>query len=336
MQPSRSNLYNPTRVHNPASPPLPTSRDVEAAHARIHPWIRRTPVLTCASLDRLAGATLFLKCEMFQRTGSFKYRGATNAVRSLSDREAARGVATHSSGNFAQALALAARERGIAAHIVMPRDSAPSKREAVAAFGGHITECEPTLEAREETLRRVVDATGATFLHPYDNAAVIAGQGTACAELLDEIPNLDAIVAPIGGGGLMSGTALAARSARPGIHLSGAEPELADDAFRSLRDGKRLPARPPITIADGLRTSLGELTFPILRDCGVQVALATEDEIIWAMRLLWMRAKIVVEPSGATALAVLLRSDSPLRGARVGVILSGGNVETPSPASSPG
>jgi threonine dehydratase len=306
---------------------IPGYEDILAARERIRSFAHRTPVITCATLDRLAGAQLFFKCDNFQKGGAFKYRGATNAVRLLRGDEARRGVATHSSGNHAQALALAARARGIPAFIVMPSNAPAAKRAAVDEYGGKITFCEPTLEARERTLEEVRERTGAISIHPYDDARVIAGQGTAALELIEEVPGLDAIVAPVGGGGLLSGTAIAARGAGSGVRVFGAEPELADDAFRSLREGRRLPPCPPRTVADGLRTALGELTFAILRGHGIEIALASDEEILAAMRLLWQRAKLVVEPSGAVPLAVLLRKRPDLAGRRVGIILSGGNVD---------
>jgi threonine dehydratase len=304
----------------------PSLQDVRTAAEAIAGVAHRTPVITCTSLDRLAGAQLFFKAENLQKGGAFKFRGATFAVKSLSDTEAARGVATHSSGNHAQALALAAKTRGIPAYIVMPRDSMAAKRAAVESYGGQITECEPTLTAREETLASVVRTCGAEIIHPYDDARIIAGQGTAALELLEEVPDLDAIVAPVGGGGLLAGTAIAGRGLRPSIRIVGAEPTLADDAHRSLETGVRQPPRPPQTVADGLRTALGELNFAILRETVDEIALVGETGILEAMRLLWERAKLVVEPSGAVPLAALLSHAPPAR-QRIGVILSGGNVD---------
>jgi threonine dehydratase len=305
----------------------PTFAEVEAARERLRPFVHRTPVLTCQTLDRLSGAKLFFKAENFQKTGAFKYRGATNAVRCLSEAEAARGVATHSSGNHAQALALAARTRGIPAAIVMPANAPAAKRAAVEAYGGRIVFCEPTLAAREEALGRVLESTGAILVHPYNDARVIAGQGTAALELLEDVPDLEAIIAPVGGGGLLSGTAVAAQGARPAIRVLGAEPELADDACRSLAEGRRLPPRPPLTVADGLRTALGDITFAIIRRRVERILLASDAEILAAMRLLWERAKVIVEPSGAVPLAALLSKRHDLSAKRVGVILSGGNVD---------
>lgn len=322
LQPAKLRLYDFQETMD-----LPSFQDIQAAHARIRPLVHRTPVITCQTLDRMAGARLFFKAENFQKAGAFKYRGATNAVSLLSAEEAARGVATHSSGNHAQALALAARTRGIPAHIVMPSNSPQAKLAAVEGYGGKITFCEPTLAAREETLRRVMAETGASLVHPYDDPRVIAGQGTAALELLEEAPDLEALLAPVGGGGLLSGTALAARGVRKSIRILGAEPELADDAFRSLKEGRRLPPRPPVTVADGLRTALGEIPFAILRRELEGIILVSEAEILEAMRLLWERAKIIVEPSGAVPLAAALSQKAGLSGLKVGLILSGGNVD---------
>jgi threonine dehydratase len=305
----------------------PTLNDLRAAAERIRPFAHRTPVLTCESLDRQVGAKVFLKCENLQRVGAFKFRGACNAVYSLSDAEAARGVATHSSGNHAQALALAARLRGIPAHIVMPSNAPAVKKAAVAGYGGRITLCEPTLAAREATLRRVVDETGAEVVHPYNDARVIAGQGTAALELLAEIPGLDAVLAPVGGGGLLSGTAIAVTEASPGTRVIAGEPEGADDAFRSLEAGRIMPSTSPKTVADGLLTSLGELTFAIIRARVERIVTVSEEAILAAMRFTWERAKIVIEPSAAVPLAVLWERKIDLGGKRVGVILSGGNVD---------
>jgi threonine dehydratase len=311
-------------VETDREPDLATIRE---AAARIRPWIHRTPVLTCRSLDERVGAARFFKCENLQKVGAFKMRGASNAVFSLGDAEAARGVATHSSGTHAQALALAARNRGVTAYIVMPSNSPAVKRAAVEGYGGRITSCEPTLAARETTLQRVVAETGATFVHPYDDFRIIAGQGTAALELLEDVPDLDAVVVPVGGGGLAAGTCLAVHGLTPRAVVVAAEPRNADDAFRSLAEGRILPSNDPRTVADGLRTSLGARNFPILRAHLERVALATEESIVAAMRLLWERAKLVVEPSGAVPLAALLDDPGALRGRRVGVILSGGNVD---------
>jgi len=301
--------------------------DIHAAAARIRPYAHRTPVLTCASLDAMTGARLFLKCENFQKVGAFKFRGACNAVFSLTEEEARCGVVTHSSGNHAQALALAARLRGIRAYIVMPSNAPTIKKAAVAGYGGEITFCEPTLEARETTTNRIIAATGATLVHPYNDPLVIAGQGTAALELLEEVPDLDMVMTPVGGGGLLSGTAIAAKAVSPHIRVVAAEPEMADDAFRSLAAGRILPSVNPKTIADGLLTSLGELTFPIIQQHIEQIITVSEEFIILAMRSVWERAKIIIEPSAAVPVGALLEKEADFSGLRIGVILSGGNVD---------
>ncbi len=303
----------------------PSLEDIRDAAARIALYARRTPVLTSRTLDEMTGAACFFKCENFQRVGAFKFRGACNAVFSLS--EAGRGVVTHSSGNHAQALALAARLRGIPAYIVMPRNVLAIKQAAVEGYGGHITLCEPTLAAREETTARIQRETGAELVHPYNDYRVIAGQGTAALELCEEIPDLDAVIAPVGGGGLLSGTAIAVAALRPEAAVYGAEPAEADDALRSLRAGRILPSENPKTIADGLLTSLGEKTFPIIQKLVRDIVTVSEDEIVSAMRLVWERMKIVIEPSAAVAVALLLQRGAGFSGARIGVILSGGNVD---------
>ncbi len=305
----------------------PTLQDVLQAAKRIQPYANRPPVMTNHSLNQRVGAEVHLKCENFQKVGAFKFRGACNAVFSLSDAEAARGVCTHSSGNHAQALALAAQLRGIAAHIVMPENAPQVKKDAVAGYGGQITYCAPTLEAREATLRRVVERTGAAVVHPYDDERVIAGQGTAALELLADVPDLDVIIAPVGGGGLLSGTSIAATETKKGIRVIGAEPEMADDAFRSLQAGKVLPSENPKTIADGLLTSLSERTFSILQKRVEQIVTVGEQGIAQAMKFVWERAKIVIEPSAAVAIGVLWEKKIDLTRLKVGVILSGGNVD---------
>lgn len=307
--------------------PYPTLADVQAAAARIQPYAHHTPVLTCASLNQLVGADLFCKCENFQKVGAFKFRGACNAVFALSEPEAQRGVATHSSGNHAAALALAAQRRGITAHIVMPDNAPAVKKAAVAGYGGTIVYCAPTLAAREATLERVVQETGATVIHPYNDARVIAGQGTAALELLTDVPDLDVMMVPIGGGGLTSGTAIVTAALSPSTRVIAAEPEAADDAYRSLQEGRIVPALDPRTIADGLRTSLGELTFAIIQRHVQQIVTVSEAAIISAMRHVWERMKIVIEPSAAVPIAALLEQKIDLRGQRIGVILSGGNVD---------
>lgn len=306
---------------------IPTGDDLLKAWERIRPHVHRTPVLTCRSLDERAGARLFLKCENFQKVGAFKYRGATNAVLQLEEGSARLGVATHSSGNHAAALALAARERGIPASIVMPETAPAIKRRAVEGYGGRIIHCAPTLAAREEGLARVVEESGAHFVPPFDDPDIVAGQATATLELLEEIPGLDAIVAPVGGGGLASGTCLAVQVRGRPCRVYGAEPERADDAARSLGAGRIIPPDDPDTIADGLRTALGPLTFEILGRHVAGIVTVSEGAIVHAMRLLWERAKLVVEASGAVPLAALLEKRGEIEGAKIGVILSGGNVD---------
>lgn len=309
-----------------------TPATVQAAWQRIAGKVHRTPVMTCRTIDALAGRRVFFKCELFQKVGAFKFRGACHAVSRLSDEEARRGVVTHSSGNHAQALALAAKERGIPAYVVMPATSSPVKRAAVAGYGAEVILCEPNQAARESTAAEVRQRTGATFIHPYDNADVIAGQGTALLELVDQLAQdgiaLDAVITPVGGGGLLSGTCLAASGMNPAIRVFAGEPAGADDAARSLAAGQLVPQTGPKTIADGLLTSLGQLNWPIIHRHVEQIITVSEEEIILAMRLLWERAKLLVEPSSAVALAAILtpqfqsRSDIPA----IGVILSGGNV----------
>lgn len=304
-----------------------TLAEIRQAAERIRLFAHRTPVFTCESLDHQVGARVFLKCENLQKVGAFKFRGACNAVFSLSEAEAAHGVVTHSSGNHAQALALAARLRGIPAYIVMPGNAPQVKKDAVAGYGGRITFCEPTLEARESAMERIRLETGATVVHPYDNERVIAGQGTAALELLEEFPDVEVILAPVGGGGLLSGTSIAAKGLNPAIRVIAAEPELADDAYRSLQQGRIVPSVNPKTIADGLLTSLGRLTFPIIQQNVEQVVTVSEQGIIEAMRFIWERAKLIIEPSAAVAVAVLWERKIDLTGLKVGVILSGGNVD---------
>ncbi len=310
---------------------LPSLDDVRAAAARIRPYANRTPVLTCASLDDRVGCRVFMKCENMQKVGAFKFRGACNAVFSLSDDEARRGVVCHSSGNHAQALALAARLRGIDAHIVMPDNAPAVKKAAVAGYGGRITYCKPTLEAREETQRAIIARTGATEIHPFNSPRIIAGQGTATLELIEDLPDLDAVIAPVGGGGLLSGTATAAKGLRPSIRVLGAEPAAADDAARSIAAGHIIPSHDPRTIADGLLTSLGEITFAVIRERVERIVTVREETIVEAMRFVWERAKIVIEPSAAVGFAVLFeaaaKGDHDLRGKRVGIIVCGGNVD---------
>ena len=305
----------------------PTLVDIQNAAAILKPYIHRTPVLTSHSVDALCEARLFFKCENFQKAGAFKIRGATNAIFSLDENQAKNGVATHSSGNHAAALALAARWRGIAATVVMPKNAAAVKMNAVRDYGAHIEFCEPTLKAREEGLVRVVQNSGAVFIPPYNDFHVIAGQGTAALELLQEVAGLDYLLAPVGGGGLLSGTAIATSALSPSTRVIGAEPENADDAFRSFRAGRIIPATAANTIADGLRTSLGSLTFPIIKKRVYDILLVSEEAIINAMRTIWERMKIIVEPSAAVPLGAILTHKRTFINKKVGIILSGGNVD---------
>lgn len=305
-----------------------TLADIRAAHARIRPYVHRTPVLTSASLDALIGARVHFKCENFQRAGAFKARGAHNAVFSLGDAEASRGVVTHSSGNHGASVALAARNRGIPAFIVMPRNATQAKIRAVERYGGHVTLCEPTQASREQTAERVRGETGAHFVHPYDDLRVIAGQGTTALELIEDVPDLDVIVCPVGGGGQLSGVAVAAKGLRPGIEVIGAEPAAADDAAQSFHAGRLIRSPDPQTIADGLRSaSLGELPYALIRGHVTDIVTASETAIVRAMRLVWEVLKIVIEPSSAVPIAALLEHARPVEGCRIGVILSGGNVD---------
>jgi len=300
---------------------------VRQAHARIRGRIHRTPVLTSARLDELCGARLFFKCENFQKTGSFKARGALNAVLSLTDAEASRGVATHSSGNHAAALSWAARIRGVPAFVVMPRTASPFKLAAVERYGGRIVLCEPTHKAREAAAEKVVAETGAALVHPFNDPRVFAGQGTAALELLDEVPDLDAVLCPVGGGGLLAGSALVASGLRPGIRVYAGEPEGAADTSASFSSGVRQGVENPSSIADGLLATVGDLTFPIIRLHVDAVATVSEGEITGAMRRLMEVMKIAVEPSGAVGYAAASGGKLAIAGARVGIILSGGNVD---------
>lgn len=306
---------------------IPKFEDIEAASRLISAHVHRTPVLTSKQLDAISGASLFFKCENFQKVGAFKFRGATNAVLNLTEARRAAGVVTHSSGNHAAALAHAAVSRGVKAYIVMPSSAPEVKKRAVAGYGAEITFCEPTLAAREAAAAEVIERTGATMIHPYDNFYIIAGQGTAAMELLEELPYPDAVLAPVGGGGLLSGSAIATRHMAPSAKIYGAEPLLADDAARSLRTGAIQPALPPQTIADGLLTSLCERTFTVIRKNVDDILTVTEDQIIEAMTLMWTRMKIVVEPSSAVPLAAVLANRDLFSGKKVGIIVSGGNAD---------
>ncbi len=305
----------------------PNLETIRAAHARIAPHIHRTPVMSSRALNAMAGARVFFKCENLQKTGSFKIRGAANAILSLSDEEARRGVATHSSGNHAAALAYAARLRDIPAWIVMPSNAPAAKVKAVEGYGGQITFCEPTLAARDAAAQEIIARTGAVLIHPYNDQRIIAGQATAAMELLQEVPDLDVILAPVSGGGLLSGTGICAKMMRANVRVIGGEPRNADDAARSLDAGAIQPLGSADTMADGLRASLCELTFAILRERVDQILLVSEEEIAEAMRHVWERMKIIAEPSAAVAAAPVLNKQIGAEGKHVGVILSGGNVD---------
>ena len=306
---------------------LPTFSDIQKAHDRIRPFVHLTPVLTSESINEMVGAKLFFKCENLQKVGAFKFRGACNSVFALTDAEARNGVCTHSSGNHAAALALAARMRGIPAYIVMPENAPEIKKKAVAGYGAQITFCEPTLAARESTLKMVAAQTGATEIHPYNNFNVICGQGTAAIELIEQTGYLDIVMAPVGGGGLLSGTALSAKALLPKVLVIAAEPSGADDAFRSFYSKIIQPSVAPKTIADGLLTSLGSLTFPLILNKVDQIVTVSEEKIVEAMRMIWERMKIIVEPSSAVPLAAILEDKVDVKGKKMGIILSGGNVD---------
>ncbi|UII77069.1 pyridoxal-phosphate dependent enzyme [Flagellimonas sp. HMM57] len=298
-----------------------------ACHNRIKPFIQNTPVLTSRLIDAMVNSQLFFKCENFQKMGAFKMRGATNAIMGLSDQQKANGVVTHSSGNFAQALSLAAKSLNVSAYIVMPSSAPQVKKDAVKAYGGKIIECEPTLSAREKTTKKIARETGATFLHPSNDDAVILGQGTACVELLELYPDLDYVIAPVGGGGLIAGTALAAHHFGTNCKVIGGEPFEVDDAYRSLKSGVIETNITTNTIADGLKTQLGDRNFPIIQQYVEWIIRVTEEEIISAMRIIWERLKIVCEPSCAVALAAVLREKNQFANKKIGIIISGGNVD---------
>ncbi|MBL7002700.1 MAG: pyridoxal-phosphate dependent enzyme [Gammaproteobacteria bacterium] len=306
---------------------IPTYDDVIAAHERIKPYIRCTPVLTSNFINELTGAELFFKCENFQKAGAFKARGASNAVFSLSEEKAAIGVATHSSGNHALSLSYAAGRRGIPVTVVMPHTAPQAKKDAVIGYGGTIVECEPSTSSREETFEKVVAKSGADFVHPYNDPRVIAGQATCSRELVDQVENLDAVIAPIGGGGMISGTCLTLSNIKPDIKIYAAEPLNADDAARSFRAGHIIADDAPETIADGLKVPLKDLTWHFVSNHVTDILTATEEEIVDAMKLIWKRMKIVIEPSSAVSLATILKNKEVFAGKRVGVIITGGNVD---------
>ncbi|MCD6202617.1 MAG: pyridoxal-phosphate dependent enzyme [Bacteroidales bacterium] len=302
-------------------------QNIAEASRRIRLLIHKTPVLTSISINKILGADIYFKCENFQKVGAFKFRGASYAVSTLDHASKKKGVATHSSGNHAAALALAAATHNIPSYIVMPENAPEIKKRAVAGYGAHICFCTPTLEAREQTLEQVVNETGAVFVHPYDNDKVIAGQGTAALELLDQIPAPDIVIAPVGGGGLLSGTSITVKHLSPSTKIFGAEPAGADDAARSFYAGKLIPSVNPVTIADGLLTSLSERTFSIIRKNVNEILTAREETIIRAMRMIWERMKIIVEPSAAVPLAVVMEHSERFRNKTVAIILSGGNAD---------
>ena len=306
---------------------LPDPGVLLRAREALTPYIHHTPVHTCQTINKIIGATIFFKCENFQKAGAFKFRGATNAVLSLQTRKLKFSVATHSSGNHAQALALAAKMHGIKAYIVMPSNAPKVKIDAVLSYGGTITFCEPTLTARESTLAGVIEQTGAIEIHPYNDYRIIAGQATAAAEIIESCGHLDAIIAPVGGGGLLSGTILSARHFSGNTKVFGAEPLMANDAWQSFQKKTFVPSINPVTVADGLRTSLGSLTFPIIMNGAHDLLTATEENIIGAMKLIWERMKIIVEPSAAVPLAAIMEHPGLFSGKKIGVILSGGNVD---------
>lgn len=306
---------------------IPSITDIKSAATRIGKYIHHTPVLTSRSIDEITGAEIFFKCENFQKAGAFKFRGACNAVFNLNEDQIQNGVATHSSGNHAAALSLAARIRGVDSFIVMPKNAPEIKKRAVKSYGAEITFCEPTLQARESALTDVVDRTSATVIHPYNNFDVICGQGTSAFEILNDNYSPDIIMAPVGGGGLLSGTAITTKNLSPSTLVYGAEPAGADDAYRSFKSGTLVPSVEPDTIADGLLTSLGDLNFKIIQKYADDIFTTSDESIINAMRLIWERMKIIVEPSSAVPLAVILNNPAHFKGKRVAIILSGGNTD---------
>ncbi|WP_164924116.1 beta-hydroxyaspartate dehydratase BhcB [Sinorhizobium fredii] len=306
---------------------IPTLSDVIDAHERIKPHIHRTPVLTSSFINSLAGAELYFKCENFQKAGAFKARGASNAVFGLSDKQAAKGVATHSSGNHGTCLSYAAGQRGIPCTVVMPRTAPQAKKDAVRGYGGKVVECEPSTSSREAVFAEVVAESGAEFVHPYNDPRVIAGQATCSKELIEQVDGLDAVIAPIGGGGMVSGTCLALSNLASHIAIYAAEPEQADDAYRSFKAGHIIADDAPDTVADGLKVPLKDLTWHFVKNHVTDILTASEEEIIDAMKLIWKRMKIVMEPSSAVPLATILKNKDLFAGKRVGVIVTGGNVD---------
>ncbi|TBY58857.1 pyridoxal-phosphate dependent enzyme [Rhizobium leguminosarum bv. viciae] len=306
---------------------IPNITDMFAAHDRIRPYIHRTPVITSTYINSLASAEIFFKCENFQKAGAFKARGASNAVFGLSDDQAARGVATHSSGNHGTCLSYAAGRRGIPCTVVMPHTAPQAKKDAVRGYGGTVIECEPSTSSREAVFAEVVAKSGAEFVHPYNDARVIAGQATCSRELLEQVDDLDAVIAPIGGGGMISGTCLTISSLAPQVKVYAAEPEQADDAYRSFKAGRIIADDAPNTVADGLKVPLKELTWHFVKNGVSDIVTVSESEIVEAMKLIWKRAKLVMEPSSAVPLAAILKNKSLFAGKRVGIIITGGNVD---------
>lgn len=309
------------------SPSIPSFQDVENAVSRISPFATRTPVLTSRTLNEQTGGEIFFKCENFQRAGAFKFRGACNSVYSLSESDAAAGVATHSSGNHGQALALAAKMRGIPAYVVMPENSPAVKLNAVKGYGATVIRCESNQKSREETLQKVIDDTEANFIHPYDDERVIAGQGTCAYEFLMDFPGLDIIMAPVGGGGLISGTSITAKQLMPKIQVIGTEPEMADDAYQSLKSGTLQRFDTTKTIADGLRTTLSERTFSIIQSKVDSIITVSDESVIQAMRTIWERMNIIIETSCSVPVAAILGNKIDISGKKIGIILTGGNVD---------
>ena len=305
----------------------PALSDVQAAAERIAPHIHRTPVIRCSAIDEMFGASFHFKCENLQKVGAFKFRGACNTLLSLTDKEVDNGIATHSSGNHGAAVALAARLRGTSSVVVMPSNTSAVKEAAVAHYGARIVHCEPNEESRTRVLETILENEGRTLVHPFDDVRVIAGQGTAALEFIEQVPDLDVVMAPVGGGGLLSGTATAIAALSPGTRIIGAEPAAADDTYRSFRAGHIIPVGVTDTIADGLRTTVGELTFPIITRHVEDIARVSEDAIIESMRLTWERTKLLIEASAAVPLAAILEGSVDVRDARVGIIISGGNVD---------
>lgn len=305
----------------------PQLSDLEKAAERIAPHAHRTPIMRCTAIDEIVGASLHFKCENLQKVGAFKFRGACNTLLSLSNEEIENGIATHSSGNHGAAVALAARLRGTSSVVVMPSNTSAVKQAAVAHYGARIVHCEPNEESRTRILEDILEGEGRTLVHPFDDVRVIAGQGTAALELMEQVPDLDVVMTPVGGGGLLGGTATAVAALSPGTRIVGAEPAGADDTYRSFRAGHIIPVGVPDTIADGLRTTVGELTFPIITKHVADIVRVSEEAIVEAMRLTWQRTKLIIEPSAAVPLAALLEKEFDVRDARVGIIISGGNVD---------